>query len=396
MKKGKIWHMRWENKGHEYDEVYRCISVKKGFYLFGCGDYGKQFLKSFQNEVSVIGYIDNHTAKQKELIYGKKCIGLQDLDLKEDEGIILTISQIGRTEVIEQLEQQGYQKNVEFFLIEDFISVYYLYRYGKVYFLNISFLPSTVCNLKCRYCLNFNPFAKEFYVRDWEALKADVDLFFANVDYIMLFHVSGGEPMLYRYTADLIEYIDENYGDRIGTLRTVTNGTVVPPEEMFAKLRKCRVEVTVDDYREAVPQYNAQFDELIRKLDEYQIPYYINKADSWVDLAPEKTDYSAMPEEWLIQHRSRCGQTWQELRDGKLYSCNYAAYAAVAGIAGEQDSEECYDLRRHTTDKKKELIEFRLGYTEKGYTNFCKRCRGFTAHDTEQVESAVQVKENGC
>ena len=41
--------MRWKNKGHEYDEVYRCISAKKGFYLFGCGDYGKQFLKSFQN-----------------------------------------------------------------------------------------------------------------------------------------------------------------------------------------------------------------------------------------------------------------------------------------------------------------------------------------------------------
>ena len=224
------------------------------------------------------------------------------------------------------------------------------------------------------------------------SIKADVDLFFANVDYIMLFHVSGGEPMLYRYTADLIEYIDKNYRDRIGTLRTVTNGTVVPTEEMLCKLGKCRVEVKVDDYREALPQYNVQFDELIRKMEEYQIPYYINKADSWVDLAPEKTDYSAMTEEWLIQHRSRCGQTWQELRDGKLYSCNYAAYAAVAGIAGEQDLEESYDLRRHTVDKKKELIEFRLGYTEKGYTNFCKKCRGFTAHDTDLVE----VRQRGC
>ncbi len=388
--------MRWKNKGHEYDEVYRCISAKKGFYLFGCGDYGKQFLKSFQKDVPVIGYIDNNPAKQRELICGKKCIGLNNLILKEDEGIILTISQIDRTGAIEQLEQQGYQKDIDFFLIEEFISVFYLYRYDKVYFLSVSFLPSTVCNLKCRYCLNFNPFAKEFYVRDWEALKADVDLFFANVDYIMLFHVSGGEPMLYRYTADLIEYIDKNYRDRIGTLRTVTNGTVVPTEEMLCKLGKCRVEVTVDDYREAVPQYNVQFDELIRKMEEYQIPYYINKADSWVDLAPEKTDYSAMTEEWLIQHRSRCGQTWQELRDGKLYSCNYAAYAAVAGIAGEQDLEESYDLRRHTVDKKKELIEFRLGYTEKGYTNFCKKCRGFTAHDTDLVEAALQMKENSC
>ena len=386
--------MRWENKGHEYDEVYNRISEKKGFYLFGCGDYGRQFLKCFQKEVDVIGYIDNNPAKQKEQINVKSCIGLDSVSLKEDEGIILTISQYDRAGAIEQLRKCGYKQDVDFFLIEEFISVYYLYRYDKVYFLNISFLPSTACNLKCRHCLNFNPFAKKFYVREWDALKSDVDLFFSHVDFVMQFHVSGGEPMLYQHTAELITYIDSNYGDRIGTMRTATNGTVVPSDEILEKLSKCSVELVVDDYRDAVPQYREKFDMLIQKLEQYQIRYYINKVTSWVDLAPEKTDYSALSEEELIRHRTECGQTWQELRDGKLYSCNYAAYATVAGIAGEQDIEESYDLRTHTGDKKKELIEFRLGYTNKGYTNFCKKCRGFTAHDTDAVEPAIQVEEN--
>ena len=197
--------------------------------------------------------------------------------------------------------------------------------------------------------------------------------------------------MLYQHTADLIAYINGSYGDRIGTMRTATNGTVVPSDETLEKLSKCAVEIVVDDYRSAVPQYGEQFDTLIRKLEKYRIRYYINKVASWVDLAPERTDYSMLTEEELIRHRSECGQTWQELRDGKLFSCNYAAYAAVAGIAGGQDEEECYDLRTHTEDRKKELVEFRLGYTEKGYTNFCKKCRGFTAHDTDAVEPAVQV-----
>lgn len=384
--------MRWKNKGHEYDGVYQQIAAKKSFYLFGSGDYGKQFLHLIQDEVSIIGFIDNNPAKQKREIEGKSCIALDEVSLQKEEGIILTISQIGRTEVIEQLEACGYRKNIDYFAIEEFISIYYLYKYDKVYFISVSFLPSTICNLKCRHCLNFNPFAKKFYVREWEALKADVDLFFSHVDYIMLFHVSGGEPMLYQHTADLIQYIDEKYGNRIGTLRTVTNGTIVPSDEVFEKLSKCRVEVTVDDYREAVPQYNAKFDALLQKLEQYQIKYYTNRAENWVDLAPEKTDYSAMTEEELIRHRSECGQTWQELRDGKLYSCNYAAYATVAGIAGEQDMEESYDLRSHTNEKKKELVEFRLGYTNKGYTNFCKKCRGFTAHDTDSVQSALQVE----
>jgi MoaA/NifB/PqqE/SkfB family radical SAM enzyme len=387
--------MRWENKGHEYDDVYRQMEAKRGFYLFGCGDYGRQFLDCFQDEVPVIGCIDNSPVKQETGFHGRECIGLDQVSLKDDEGIILTISQYDRAGAVEQLKSRGFRQGMDFFLIEEFISVYYLYKYDRVYFLNISFLPSTACNLKCRYCLNFNPFAEKFYVRGWEALKADVDLFFSYVDFIMQFHVSGGEPLLYQHTVDLIQYIDEKYRDRIGTLRMATNGTIVPSDSLLEKLGRCRIEVVVDDYREAVPKYREQFAELIQKLEQYQVRYYINKVESWVDLAPEKTDYSAFTEEEMIKHRSECGQTWQELRDGKLYSCNYAAYATVAGIAGEQDLEEIYDLRAHTAEKKKELIEFRLGYTEKGYTNFCRTCRGFTTQNMEAMKPAVQAEEKG-
>ena len=388
--------MKWKNRGHEFDYMYQKICEKKTYFLFGAGDYGTQFLHIFNKEIEVKGYIDNAFNKQGKEINGKHCYSLEEINLKEDEGIIITMSQMARVKPVEQLEQIGYQRNKDYFIIEEFISVYYVYRNDKVYFSSISFLPSTACNLNCRNCLNFNPFAKQFYVRKWDELIKDIDLFFSCVDHIMLFHVSGGEPLIYKYTADLIEYIDKNYGDRIETLRTVTNGTIVPKEEVLQKLSKCDVEVTVDDYREAVPQFEEQFNELIHKFDEYHIKYYINKADSWIDLAPERTDYSGWPEAALIRHREKCNQSWQELRDGKIYSCNYAAYATVAGIAGEQDLEEVYDLTQFTVDKKKELIEFRLGYTSKGYTNFCKKCRGFTPENEEEMEPAVQLKINNC
>ena len=383
--------MKWNNKGHEYDTVYENIRKKERFYLFGAGDYGKQFLKIFREEIQIEGYVDNSVQKQNTVINGLKCFAFDDVPKRGNVGIVVTMSQIARVKPVEQLERAGYVRNVDFFIIEEFISIYFVYKYDKVYFSSISFLPSTACNLNCRNCLNFNPFAKQFYVREWDDLVRDVDTFFGCVDHIMLFHVSGGEPMVYKYTADLIEYIDKNYRHKIDTLRTVTNGTIVPKDEVLKKLSKCNVEVTVDDYREAVPQFNERFEQLIQKFEAYHIKYYINKVDSWVDLAPEKTDYSTKSEEWMIRHRSSCSQSWQELRDGRLYSCNYAAYATVAGIAGEQDAEETFDLRNFTSDKKKELIEFRLGYTEKGYTNFCKKCRGFTPENNEEVKPAVQV-----
>lgn len=384
--------MKWQNKGHEYDTMYREIEKKDSFYLFGAGDYGTQFVNIFKNEINILSYIDNSEKKQGQVINGYECKPLKEVSLLQTQGIVVTMSQIARVTAIEQLNKLGYVKNVDYFIMEEFISVYYAYKHDKVYFSSVSFLPSTACNLNCKNCLNFNPFAKQFYVREFEDLKKDVDLFFKCVDRIMLFHVSGGEPMVYKHTADLIEYIDKNYGDRIDTLRTVTNGTIVPKDDVLEKLSKCNVEITIDDYREAVPKFNDRFDELIEKLNQYNIKYYINKAESWIDLAPDKTDYSEWTDQQLEKHREDCNQSWQELRDGKLYSCNYAAYATVAGIAGEQDLEEIYNLNTFTPDKKTELVEFRLGYTTKGYTEFCKKCRGFTPENNEAMVPAEQVE----
>lgn len=383
--------MKWINRGHEYDQMYKEIEKKKSFYMFGAGDYGKQFVDVFKDEIEISGYIDNDVKKQGKEINGYPCKSLDEVRIDENTGIVITMSQIARVKPVEQLIKEGYEKNKDFFIIEEFISVYFAYKHDKVYFSSVSFLPSTACNLNCKHCLNFNPFAKKFYVREWDDLVKDVDLFFSCVDRIMLFHVSGGEPFIYKNTVKLIEYIDEKYGDRIDTLRTVTNGTQVPTDELLERLSKCNIEITVDDYREAVPQFNDKFDELIDKLNGYGIQHYINKAEGWIDLAPDKTDYSNKGEEWLINHRDECNQSWQELRGGKLYSCNYAAYATVAGIAGEQDLEEAYDLTNYTKEKKKELVEFRLGYTTKGYTNFCKKCKGFTPDNNIEMMPAEQI-----
>lgn len=385
--------MKWRNKGHEFDELYANMRRKEQFYLFGAGDYGRLFFEIMAPEIKVLSFIDNNPLKQTE-----HCMLLSHFDeickdkgMDDKTGIILTMSQIARMSAIKQLTERGYRKDIDFFVMEEFMSVYFVYRYDRVYFTSISFLPSTVCNLKCRHCLNFNPFARQFYVREWEELVRDVDLFFSRVDRLMIFHLSGGEPLLYQHTADLLAYIYEHYGERIDRLRTVTNGTVVPKDEVFIKLSQYPVEITVDDYRETVPQYNDNFDRLIEKLEQYQINYVINKAEAWIDLAPEATDYSAFGESQLERHAAECQQTWQELRDGKIYSCNYAAYAVVAGLVDGQDQEEIFDLTHFDGSRKKELIEFRLGYNDKGYTEFCKRCRGFNQDKAQMIPPAVQA-----
>lgn len=383
--------MKWENKGHEFDDVYKKMCEKEEYFLFGAGDLGLKSYHILKNELNIIGFIDNDEKKWESNKYEKPVLPLIEAKIDKKTGIILTPGQMQRMSIYHELTSKGYKKDEDFFVLEEFLGVYFSYKYNKAYFYNISFLPSTVCNLKCEACLNFNAHAKSFYVRKWEDLIADVDLFFSCVDYILLFHVSGGEPLLYPRIADLIEYIDKKYGDRIYQLRTVTNGTVVPSDKVLEKLSKSNVEITVDDYREAVPQYNENFDNLIQKFEEFHIPHYISKVDSWIDLEPLKTNYSDWTERQLQEHFDKCCQSWQELRDGKLFSCNYDAYATVAGINGEQ-KEEIFDLKSYSRERIKELIEFRLGYNEKGYTNLCKHCRGFSVENTLIIPPARQVQ----
>lgn len=35
--------MKSKNKGHEFDQLYCSIKEKKRFYLFGAGDYGRDY-----------------------------------------------------------------------------------------------------------------------------------------------------------------------------------------------------------------------------------------------------------------------------------------------------------------------------------------------------------------
>ena len=297
-------------------------------------------------------------------------------------------------EVERQLFDYGYEKNVDFFHYQEFISVIAAYLHGDVYFPSVSFLPSTKCNLRCAVCLNFTPYIKNFEERSLDKLKKDVDIFFSCVDYVGIFHVSGGEPLLYHKLPELIKYIGDNYACKIYSLETVTNGTILPGEKFLQVYHDYPILITVDDYREALPEKADIFDKVINALEKTggKGRYTIQKFDYWVDLACMKTDYSSWSDERLERHFDSCHALFQEFRDGELYLCNYEAYAAVAGITEGVSENGKYDFRKFDKSKVKELMEFRLGFSTKGYAEFCKRCAGMYSINPYKIKPGEQMK----
>ena len=193
---------------------------------------------------------------------------------------------------------------------------------------------------------------------------------------------------------NILRYIFDNYHNQIHSLETVTNGTIIPSEEFLQVLHDYPITVTVDDYRKALPDKCDLFEKVIDKLSSAggKGEIHIQTYDSWIDLAPFKTDHSTWNEEMLENHFDSCHALMQEFRNGKLYLCNYDAYASIAGIVSELPDNDVFDFRNYSKDKLRELMEFRLGYSEKGYAELCRHCAGLFSINKNKVMPGKQIE----
>jgi hypothetical protein len=369
--------MKWVNKGHEFDELGATLQKLNAIYLFGAGMNGKTAYKKYCDKINIRGFIDNDPDKQGGNLCRLEVLAPAAVKPADDEAIVISAQPSLIGVMTEQMRNMGYEGNV--FPMQTFFPVLDMYKFMEVCLTSVSFLPTTACNLKCKHCLNFSPFIERHITRPIEQLKLDLDFLFSRIDTLLLLHISGGEPFIYPRLPELIDYIVQNFNSKLGLLEMTTNGTIIPSERLFKAMRDGNVYLTVDDYNDAVPLYREKHGKLLEKLNTYGISYRILKANSWIDLAPPGTDNSLLSDEQLCDYFNACAVPWQEYRDGKLWLCNYAAYADVAGKQ-EAQSNDYFDLAGLTADNKYELVEFRLGYSEKGYARFCRHCLGYNTN----------------
>ncbi len=374
--------MKWTNKGHEYDKKKEFFEEYRDIYIWGAGVNGEYVAKTFLTLSIPVTFVDSNTMKQKNGFLGQSVIAPNQLFDRENHCIVIVAANIENTEIIiRQLINNGFVKEVNCFAADDFMQkefpIYALYLYDKMYVNSICFLGTTVCNLNCDACLCHTSYNKNPKHRDLIELKEDIDSFFAIFDYVNLLNYSGGEPLLYPYTAEILDYIGEKYRNKIGVISISTNSTIIPSDKLCEIIAKHRYVISLNNYSEYVPKAREILPIIIDKLNRYGIKYYVwsDKSVYWIDLAPFHTDNSNMSEDELIQYRIRCSAPYKELREKKIYSCAYASYAVKAEILSESDNDS-YRLEDFSIDKKKELIEFMAGFTQKGYVDFCKQCAG--------------------
>ena len=392
--------MRWRNRGHEFDTEW---IFRKKLIIFGCGNRGKAFLQLYRRYITSdedLAFFDNHSG-----LWGKKVDGIivkNPDNLKSEKScvIVVTPDKGKGIEIASQLESYGLIRNSDYFFLHDFVNDYLkawiLYRWEYLIDDYVQISLTERCTLKCKYCAHscpYRPRGTDDELTYSEAQKS-VDMYFNIVDYCDSFDILGGEPLLCSYLNRLLNYIGDKYRDRIGSLTITTNATIIPDGEILRSCCKYDVEFLISDYRHNIDDFSKKAKSLSERLDDNEISYkYVYSGSSkWVDFGFLDVNENEL---YGLKTFNECKSTCREIRRNKYYYCIMARCASEVLLddIGISDYLDLKLLDKDSLNDKLVFYEYSHGFSEKGYLEVCKHCRGLNASEQWLIWPGEQLQK---
>lgn len=394
--------MKWTNKGHQFDALGNNFKKRNKILIYGACEIGKfifEELCKYGLENSIDGFIDRNFNLLNGIYCDKKVYSPDIIFNKfnEKHTIIVAVTERSKAKIFDRLKRAGYIYSLDFFSYEDFIlnlnniyvPVFAMYTQNRLLISSACVIPSTVCNLRCKHCLNFTPHITNFETRELKSVYNDIDILFKWVDYTNRFQISGGEPLLYPKFNQLAQYIGEKYRNKIDIFETVLNGTIIPSDTSCEIMKQYNMTVYLDNYTDSIPEKLNKRIEIIQQLEKYNIQWIDNSVDEWFDLDIFNTDNTCMSDTELTEYFDTCNNPWHCYENGRMYGCNFDRFATKAGLNKETENSY-FDLNKMNEGQKKEFLEFTLNYNNNGYVELCKHCAGWAEMNKNKVPVAIQ------
>lgn len=390
--------MKWTNKGHELDFIGKRFKDRKQIYIYGTGPRGKLCYERLAFLNCTIGFIDGNTKKRKIGFMGLPVFGIEQIDAlkKEHSLIIIAAGPTSEGMIAKTLLFYGFIPESDFYYMDSFINaylqIYAMYAHNK---LMVNLYPQSVterCSLKCVHCNHSLPYLKNPVNFKKEEFIADLDLFFSHVDYIYSADFVGGEPFVHPDFYGMMKYAAEHYRSRMFRMLFVTNGTIVPSDEILELMKEYNIQFWFSDYRTNVPQIQHSVEAFLQRVEKSGVTILRNELETWSDYALGNADIKFANEEEKIRYFDYCGTPCRYMRNGRLYYCTSDRMAQRAGLV-EEDCDSYLDLKTITPDRRMEILEFDLGFNTKGYLNTCTKCNGPYLFSVTPVPKGVQCTQ---
>ena len=376
--------MKWTNSGKELVELFskyrESFDITKGVILFGAGQVGEIYGNILLNEGMLKGFIDNNISKTE--FAGKDIISWDKyLKCYREIPIIITCAEKNYPIIRKQLEGEGLNYACDFLYYKEYFGRIYptllLYSKKKLFVEVCQICLTERCTLKCKKCAHacnmVKPDNKDL---GFEDIKKSADSYFKFVDYAGQFVLIGGEPLLSKYVCEAVEYIGRNYRQQIGLYCITTNGTIIPNDDLLEACKEYNVCFDISNYSVAIPRLKNNYKKLTEKLSDYGIKYYLSKEKTWVDYGFEYVDRNKQNLEKVFDE---CATPCHEVRGNRFYQCVMARTVSENMYGRKCDDYMNLDLLEGEEGKKL-LLEYSLGFSEKGYMDMCNNCNGKDAN----------------
>lgn len=381
--------MIWKNKTHELDQAADQLLKNserwRHIYIFGAGLIGSRIMLTLRKYGIFAGFIDNDVNKQMKGYKGAKVYSLNEYMSTQNGFVVIAADSCNIGMIKRQLEDAHLTEEQEFASYEDFTDrifpVISLYLFDKL-FVNITQISLTErCSLRCKKCAHgcFMVDNKKSEDLSIEKVYKSADCFFDKVDYVNEFVLIGGEPLLYQQLPLAIRYIGTRYRKQIGVFSITTNGTILPNQETLKLCTEYDVLFRISNYSMTLPGLKDAYIRMTDLLDKSGIRYELGKEEKeWMDYGFDYVNRNGSPEE-LINVFDTCKTPCREIRENRFYFCVMAR--SVSENMGMHVGKDDYlDLDSLNSESyKRELLEFNLGYSEKGYLDMCNYCHGAEA-----------------
>lgn len=390
--------MIWRRPGHQLDEIAADIvnsftKHNKKIFIYGAGTIGAEAYMVLKKYGCFSGFVDSDQNKQEQGYLGETVYPFEKIS-REKAWIVIAASQKNRTVIAGKLQEKGLEYKNDYFFYDEMINFYWpiisLYYFGSCFMSLCQIYLTERCTLKCEKCAH-GCYNAPWNAQDlsWEAFCLTVESFFCRVDYIKEFVLIGGEPLLYKRLSDAIAYIGERYRDKIGIFSVTTNGTIIPKKDVLQNSGRFDVLFRISNYTRELPQLEQNYKKLIKSLDEYDVRWNLSKPDQfWLDYGFETVNHH-WDEKKMVEFFDRCKTPCREIRNSRLYYC-VMARSVSDNLNFDVGKQDFLDLACLEKNYKKIILEYNLGYNQKGYLEMCRHCNGGVMCNTLKIPVARQ------
>lgn len=208
---------------------------------------------------------------------------------------------------------------------------------------------TSYCSIDCKWCSASIPYYKKKYHIPTDFLLRQLDRYLSVIDGVEVFRVLGGEPFLHPDLAKILTPLIES--PKVGSVRIVTNGTVVPKDsELLELLRSEKVALDISNYGEV----SCKVPELVAMEERGMVHLNIDRVTTWFVPNHDYRCKNLSPEQALSKYR-HCPDYCHVLRDGKLFYCGEAFHIANIPDSPMRSGVDFVDL----FDRDKSLEELR-------------------------------------